>query len=412
MFDGSMQVDAGEMSGGRAAWRDVDRQLRVVAKRRGALDHEELQLIRKAIVLALWRELGMTSMREYLEHVMGYGPNVASERIRVAEALGAMPALEAALDTGELSYSAVRAITRIATRKTEGQWVAACRGKNQRQIEELLAEREAGDRPDDPRNPDLRLHSVTYRIPPHVVAMLRQCRTALESEMGQRVDDADIIEAMGIAFLRGGSAAARKAPNQISYSVCPACQVARQGGAGVDVAVSPAVLERAACDAQWLGNVDGPRARAVQDVTPAVRKLVLARDRHRCRVPGCRSARNIDVHHIIHRWQGGSHEPRNLIALCCGHHAAHHEGHLIIRGTADTLEVARVGAGEPENFHGENADAKASETAQMRADATLALTGLGFTKREATRAVSEALGEDAPRDLEALIRGALRRCSS
>ena len=101
MFDGSIQVAAGEMSGGRTAWRDLDRQLRVVAKRRGALDHEELQLIRKAIVLALWRELGMVSMREYLEHVMGYGPNVASERIRVAEALGAMPALEAALGAGD-----------------------------------------------------------------------------------------------------------------------------------------------------------------------------------------------------------------------------------------------------------------------------------------------------------------------
>jgi hypothetical protein len=256
MFDGSMQVEAGEISSGRAAWCDVDRQLRVVAKRRGALDHEELQLIRKAIVLALWRELGMVSMRDYLEHVMGYGPNVASERIRVAEALGAMPVLERALDTNELSYSAVRAITRIATRKTEAQWLAACRGKNQRQIEELLAEREPGDRPDDPRKPDLRLQSVTYRYPPHVIAMIRQCRAKLESELGERIDDAQLGEAMATALLRG-SAPSTKSPSQISYSVCPACKVARQNGAGVDVAVSPAVLERAACDAEWLGTSMG-----------------------------------------------------------------------------------------------------------------------------------------------------------
>jgi hypothetical protein len=378
MFDGSIQVAAGEMSGGRTAWRDLDRQLRVVAKRRGALDHEELQLIRKAIVLALWRELGMVSMREYLEHVMGYGPNVASERIRVAEALGAMPALEAALGAGELSYSAVRAITRIATRRTEAQWLAACRGKNQRQIEELLAEREAGDRPDDPRNPDLRLQTVTYRYPPHVIAMIRQCRAKLESELGERIDDAQLGEAMATALLRG-SAPSTKAPSQISYSVCPACKVARQSAAGVDVAVSQAVIERAACDAVWLGNADGPRTRAVQDVTPSVRKLVLARDRQRCRIPGCRSAQNIDIHHIIHRWQGGSHEPSNLIALCSGHHAAHHEGHLVIRGTADALEVVRPEQNVPEDFHGEIADTKANETAEMQRDATLALTGLGFT---------------------------------
>jgi hypothetical protein len=57
------------------------------AKRRGALDHEELALIREAIEVQLWRELGMVSIREYLERRMGYTPGVASERVRVAEAI-------------------------------------------------------------------------------------------------------------------------------------------------------------------------------------------------------------------------------------------------------------------------------------------------------------------------------------
>jgi len=355
MFDGSMQVEAGESIGrdgdvrgdvGLVAWRDVDRELRILARRRSALEHEELALIRAAIRVQLWRELGMVSIREYLEIVMGYGPNVASERVRVAEALDAMPVLERALQTGELAYSAVRAITRIATRKTERAWVAACRGKNLRQIEELLAEREPGDRPEDPRKPDLRLQSVTYRYPPHVIAMIRQCRVKLESELGERVDDAQLGEAMARAFLGGGAPAASKAPAQIAISVCRSCKVARQSAAGVEVAIAPEVLERAACDAQWLGDVDGERARAVQDVTPAVRKVVRARDRDRCRVPGCRSAQNIDVHHIVHREHGGSHAPSNLILLCSGHHAAHHEGRLVIRGTADALEVIRLGAGD------------------------------------------------------------------
>ncbi len=407
MFDGSMQVEAGEASGGRAAWREVDRQLRIVAKQRSALDREELQLIRKAIALVLWRELGMVSMREYLEQVMGYGPNVASERIRVAEALDAMPVLEAALETGELPYSAVRAITRIATRKTERAWVAACRGKNLRQIEELLAEREPGDRPSDPRKPDLRRRRVGFELAPNVEAIVRQCRAKLETAMGERVDDSDLVEAMGLALLRGG-ANATKAPNQIAFSVCPACKVVRQNAAGVEVAVAPAVLERAACDAEWLGNVDGPRARAVQDITPAVRKFVLARDRHRCRVPGCRSAHNIDVHHIVHRALGGSHDPSNLIALCAGHHAAHHDGRLTVRGTADALEVVRL----DDNFHVESSDEKSRKVAAMQTDAVLALTGLGFKKRDASCAVAAALEKDEPQDLDGLVRSALKRCGS
>src|ERR1044072_7829021 len=103
---------------GEEAWRDLGRQLCSVAKRRGALDQEELALIREAVRVQLWRPLGMTSMREYLERRMGAGPQVAAERLRVAEALDALPAIEAALANCELSYSAVRELTRIATRKT------------------------------------------------------------------------------------------------------------------------------------------------------------------------------------------------------------------------------------------------------------------------------------------------------
>jgi hypothetical protein len=352
----------------------------------------------------------MVSIREYLERRMGHTPGVASERVRVAEALEAMPALEEALVSGELSYSAVREITRIATRRTERAWLAACRGKTVKEITELLAEREPGDRPESPRKPDLRLKDKTIKLPPHVEAILRQCRAKLESEMGERVADHEVIEAMGLAFLRGDAAASKSAPAQIAISVCPSCRVARQNGAGVEFAISPAAFERAACDAQWLGNVDGERARAVQDVTPATRTFVFARDKHRCRVPGCRSARNLEVHHIVHREDGGSHEPGNLVALCGGHHALYHEGKLIIRGTADALEVIRLD--EPvDTFHVEIPEEKSNEVAVFQTDAVLALKTLGFTKDAAARAVRAALEHDAPSDLESLIKAALRRCA-
>ena len=93
-------------------WIDLDRQLRSIAARRSALDHEELVLIREAIRIQLWRPLGMASMREYLEVAMGYSPQVAAERLRVAEALDALPAIEQALGANELTYSAVRELTR------------------------------------------------------------------------------------------------------------------------------------------------------------------------------------------------------------------------------------------------------------------------------------------------------------
>jgi hypothetical protein len=412
MFDGSTTVETGSAGAGsgRAAWRDLDGRFRSLHKRRGSIDHEELGLIREAIAVQLWRELGMVSIREYLERRMGYTPGVASERVRVAEALDAMPELDTALAAGELSFSAVREITRIATRRTERAWLAACRGKSCKEIGELLAEREPGDRPESPRKPDLRMKDKTMKLPPQVEAILRQCRAKLERDMGERVAEHEVIEAMGLAFLRGDSGAS--APAQIAISVCPSCKVARQNGAGVEFAISSAAFERAACDATWLGNVDGEHGRASQTVPPAKRKEVLARDKHRCRVPGCRSAQNLEVHHIEHRKHGGSSHKSNLVTLCGGHHGLHHDGTLFIRGTADALEVSWLHDEPVETFHVENLHENISKVATFQTDATLALKGLGFTKDIAARAVREAVEHDAPTNLESLIKAALRRCST
>jgi hypothetical protein len=249
------------------------------------------------------------------------------------------------------------------------------------------------------------------KVPPHVEAILRQCRAKLETEMGERVAEHEVLEAMGLAFLRGDSGASKKAPTQIAISTCPSCKIARQNAAGVEIAISPATFERAACDAQWLGDVDGVRARAVQDVTPATRKVVFARDKHRCRVPGCRSARNLEIHHIVHREAGGSHEPSNLVLLCGGHHDAHHNGTLIIRGTADALEVLRLDDAPVDTSHVEISPENINEVATFQTDAVLALKTLGFTKDVARRAVGDALEHDAPSDLESLVKAALKRCT-
>jgi len=63
--------------------------------------------------------------------------------LRVARALGELPVLTNMLERGDLSYSAVRELTRVATPGTERAWCDAAQGKNLRQIEELVAELKA-----------------------------------------------------------------------------------------------------------------------------------------------------------------------------------------------------------------------------------------------------------------------------
>ena len=63
--------DVAEMAwagdGVRKSWKQIDRELRELAKRRCALDIEEADLLRVAVRVEVWRELGKASLLEYLE---------------------------------------------------------------------------------------------------------------------------------------------------------------------------------------------------------------------------------------------------------------------------------------------------------------------------------------------------------
>src|SRR5256714_11662676 len=100
-------------------WREVDRELRGIAKRRAVLDADEARWLREAQKLRIWREVGCGSLAEYMERRLGYAPHTALERLRVALAIEGLPALEEALARGELPFSAVRELTRVATAETE-----------------------------------------------------------------------------------------------------------------------------------------------------------------------------------------------------------------------------------------------------------------------------------------------------
>jgi hypothetical protein len=325
-------------------WRGVDRALRGIAARRAALDSEEARWLREAEALQIWRPLGMVSALDYMERVLGYAPRSAQERLRVARALGALPKLDAALAQGRLAFSAVRELTRVATPASEADWLDAATGMNLRQIEELVADHRLGDAPTDPKDPAARTHVVRFELSASTYARLRQTRQALESERASALSDDELVALLCEAALAGGGASEDdgRAKFQVAMTVCARCQQGWQEGAGVGLPVTPSTVERAMCDAQHLGSLDGDAPeRAHQDVTPSVARFVRRRDGGRCRVPGCRSARGLEIHHLVPREHGGGHEAGNLILLCTGCHTAHHDGVLKIRGTATALEFER-----------------------------------------------------------------------
>jgi hypothetical protein len=325
-------------------WHIVDRALRAIARRRAGLDAEEARWLREAEALEIWRPLGMVSALDYMERVLGYAPRTAQDRMRVARALGGLPGLTAALASGALAFSAVRELTRVATAATEAAWLAEAQGKNLREIEELVADHRLGDRPDDPKDPTARTHVVRLEVSAETFALLRQARQVLDDEHGTSLSEDQLVAQLCGAVLDGTS---REAPTgrakfQVAVTICERCQQGWQHGAGARIPIGPAAVERALCDAQHIGSIDGDAPeRAHQDVSPSVARFVWHRDGGRCRVPGCRSSRGIEIHHIVHRADGGGHDAINICLLCSSCHLAHHAGTLTLSGTADRLEVVR-----------------------------------------------------------------------
>lgn len=61
-----------------------------------------------------------------------------------------------------------------------------------------------------------------------------------------------------------------------------------------------------------------------EDIPLAVRRVVYARDAHKCRWCGRANGVSLHLHHIVYRSGGGRHVPENLITLCYEHHSLVH----------------------------------------------------------------------------------------
>jgi len=91
-------------------------------------------------------------------------------------------------------------------------------------------------------------------------------------------------------------------------------------------------LRTLVCDCSLSRVVLGPDSeiidvgRRTRVISPALRRAIIARDRH-CTWHGCeRDPRWCDAHHIKHWADGGATEPGNLRLLCRYHHTLTHRG--------------------------------------------------------------------------------------
>jgi len=103
-----------------------------------AASYRLLQLVAALDDEEPWGSWGLTSCAHWLNWRCGIGLNAAREKVRVAHALKPLARISASFASGELSFSKVRALTRIADTGNEAELLDLARYATAAQVEKLV----------------------------------------------------------------------------------------------------------------------------------------------------------------------------------------------------------------------------------------------------------------------------------
>jgi len=367
----------------RAAENDLERLGDEIAELSAHLDAATarlLELIRDFDRREGWGN-GFLSCAHWLSWRVGLDLGAARERVRVARALGGLPLLAEALARGELSYSKIRALTRVATPETEARLLEVGRAgtaahvekivrawrKVDRQIEAETAEARHQGRSLQVYTDDDGMVVVRGRLSPEAGAVLTRALEAAREALYARArpggfnsgepdpptsgqQRADALALVAETALEHGLDAA---PESERYQVvvhvdAPVLADPDQSGQSAledGIHVPAETSRRLACGATRVVMSHGADGavldvgRRTRTIPPALRRVLQARDQG-CRFPGC-GLRHAQAHHIHHWANGGLTRLENLALLCRRHHrAVHEEGYRIERDSDGALHFS------------------------------------------------------------------------
>ncbi len=322
-----------------------------------------LNLIREFDALGGWGHAGAKSCAEWLSWRVGLNLRAGYERVRVARALSRLPLISAAFARAEISYSKVRALTRVATPETEERLLTFARNGTAVHVETLARAWRRVDRNAEHQEAEQRHRSRTLtmhldddgmfvirgRLTPEVGAVVRQALTAATDRLyaegrvnpaGQYVpttgqQQADALGIIADAALAhdldpGASGARYQVVVHVDAAVLADPDQPGQSALEDGAYCSAEHSRRIACDASRVIMTHDADGRVIEvgartrTIPPALRRALQHRD-HGCRFPGCAS-RFTQGHHIKHWANGGPTTLSNLASLCRRHHRFVHEG--------------------------------------------------------------------------------------
>ena len=310
-----------------------------------------LTLLREFDMRQGWRAYGCNDCAEWLDFKLKIARKTALEKVRVANALWFVPEIEAAFRDGQLSYSQVRALTRVADQDNEASLLVYARQSTAEGLERYCRQLRCGDVSVSETQAKRALHSralhvhvdsgeITVKLPAAELALVQQVLEQLVSELPEDPDRdyfaarADALVALARGRLsperEGAQEGERKETVNDAYQVLVHIDAEALAGHGGKSDLPLPVVQRLCCDGGVVpilkrGDDVLSVGRKQRTVPTAIKRALAARD-HSCRYPGCHHTQFLDAHHIQHWCDGGETALDNLVLLCSHHHRLIHEG--------------------------------------------------------------------------------------
>jgi hypothetical protein len=373
------------------------------AGRIAAGEAELLILVGEFDAREAWGGIGLLSCAHWLSWRTSLSPSASREKVRVARALRELPRVQEAFGAGRLSYSQVRAITRVATPQEQERWVEAARCATGGQLEKLVrGVRRARKVDEDAADPELAAWrtrctksydadgNAVYRlvVPAQESAVVEAALEEMRTRLDRRAADA--------------SAEARSPQAEAPAALEPVLGASAEATSpqGATMAEAFVELARTALETRDAGSVRRARSALVAQIDPltgwgrlrdgellpptslvaalktlpgrggavrltpltrhdlrvhdqgrdqrqpslALRELIGTLDGERCRFPGCTRHRKLHAHHLVYWSAGGSTDLDNLVLLCGRHHTLVHQlGFTLVLHRDRKLTVTTAG---------------------------------------------------------------------
>ena len=332
-----------------------------------------------------WVNAGVRSCAHWLNWRVGTSLSTAREQVRVGRRLAELPLVREAFSKGEVSYSKVRAITRVANTDLEANFLELAQFATAAQLEQIVRSYRVAD-PDEgkialgqrversfssyvdedgmlvirarlsledgavvlaaieaanraTRDSNIKTPRVSPKEPlisiPHTSDKNVSAETFSPTTF--EMDRADGLVAACESALRSQSKSSWSASSPVTNVIVHVDQDVlldplNEGCSYIEGlgAISAHTAQRLACDSQiskmeFSSSKTPQPGKTSRNVSKRLRKAILMRD-NGCRWPGCTQSKYVDLHHVVFWSKGGPTIPSNLVTLCRTHHRLVHEG--------------------------------------------------------------------------------------